>query len=58
MARSAWVRDKVIDVLRDDPNTGAAKLKELEKKYNIQPVILCRMGWKTNGNGTDHGKME
>jgi hypothetical protein len=36
MARSAWVRDKVIDVLRDDPNTGAAKLKELEKKYNIQ----------------------
>ncbi|CAN6249838.1 unnamed protein product [Urochloa humidicola] len=37
MATNAWVRDRVIDVLREEPTTGAAFLKkELEKKYNIQ----------------------
>jgi hypothetical protein len=37
MANNAWVRDKVINILRDDPATGAAVLKkDLEKKYNIQ----------------------
>ena len=37
MATNAWVRDRVIDTLRDQPNTGTAALKtELEKKYNIK----------------------
>jgi hypothetical protein len=37
MANNAWVRDRVINILRDDPATGAAVLKkDLEKKYNIQ----------------------
>jgi hypothetical protein len=37
MATNAWVRDRVINTLRDEPNTGtAALLKELEKKYNIK----------------------
>jgi hypothetical protein len=37
MATNAWVRDRVIDILREEPTTGAAALKKmLEKKYNIK----------------------
>ena len=37
MATNAWVRDRVINTLRDEPNTRAvALLKELEKKYSIK----------------------
>ncbi|WVZ81087.1 hypothetical protein U9M48_028508 [Paspalum notatum var. saurae] len=37
MAANAWVRDRVIDTLREKPTTGAGALKaELEKKYNIK----------------------
>ena len=37
MATNAWVRDRVIDILRDEPTKGTAELKkDLEKKYNIQ----------------------
>ena len=37
MATNAWVRDRVIDILRDEPTKGATKLKkDLNKKYNIQ----------------------
>jgi len=36
MATNKWVRDRVIDILRDQPNTGAAELKkDLEKKFKI-----------------------
>ncbi|WVZ88391.1 hypothetical protein U9M48_034918 [Paspalum notatum var. saurae] len=37
MATNAWVRDRVIDTLRDEPTIGAAELKkQLEKKYSIK----------------------
>jgi hypothetical protein len=37
MASNAWGRDRVIDILRDEPTKGAGQLKkDLEKKYNIQ----------------------
>jgi len=37
MANNAWVRDRVIDILRDEPTTKIAKLrKDLQKKYKIQ----------------------
>ena len=37
MANNAWVRDRVIDILRDEPTTKTAKLrKDLQKKYKIQ----------------------
>ena len=37
MTHNAWVRDRVIDILWDDPTIGAAVLKkDLSKKYNIQ----------------------
>ena len=36
MATNKWVRDRVIDILRDQPNTGAVELKkDLEKKFKI-----------------------
>ncbi|XP_066325231.1 uncharacterized protein [Miscanthus floridulus] len=36
MANNAWVRDRIIDILREEPTIGAAALKkDLEKKYNI-----------------------
>lgn len=31
MASNAWVKDRVIDTLREEPTTGAVALKELEK---------------------------
>lgn len=37
MTSNAWVKDRVIDTLREEPTTGAAALKkELEKKYKIK----------------------
>jgi hypothetical protein len=37
MASNAWVKDRVIDTLREEPTTRAAALKkELEKKYKIK----------------------
>jgi hypothetical protein len=37
MATNGWVRGRVINTLRDEPNIGAvALLKELEKNYNIK----------------------
>jgi hypothetical protein len=37
MATNGWVRDRVINTLRDEPNIGAAALlKELEKNYSIK----------------------
>jgi len=31
MASNAWVKDRVIATLREEPTTGAVALKELEK---------------------------
>ena len=36
MATNAWVRDRVIDILREEPTTGAAALKKMLEKYNIK----------------------
>nr|AAK50592.1 putative transposon protein [Oryza sativa Japonica Group] len=46
MAINSWVKDRVINKLREDPTIGAAALKKtLEEKYLITLVILCSMGW-------------
>jgi hypothetical protein len=37
MANNAWVRDRVINILREEPTTRASKVrKDLQNKYNIQ----------------------